>query len=190
MTTPEASIPTGRGLVAFLNFAAERGLMNANTAGSLRAATKEVLSAVEPDGWEDLDLATIDTEDYAVRFERLRVGRLKPDSLSVYKSRFRNAVQMYLQYLESPSNWRYRPERPAAARKKSAAPPAPAAGSSEPSGHATTPASRPSTIEYPFPVRAGLIAMLRLPVDLTKAEGRRLAAFIDSLAIDGEPEGE
>lgn len=176
--------PTGRGLVTFLNFVSERGLMNANTAGALRAATREVLSAAEPDGWEEIDLTTIDVEDYAQRFERLRAGKLKPDSLSVYKSRFRNAVQMFREYLSNPSAWRYRPERPAAARKKTVAtttehgiPDIPTSPSTPTTPH------RASTIEYPFPLRPGLVASLRLPVDLTKAESKRLSAFIDSLAF-------
>src|SRR5438105_14139014 len=96
---------TGKGLIEFLSFASEKGMVNGNTAGALRAACREVLAAVEPDGWEAVDLRTIDAEDFATRFERLRAGKLKPESLLVYKSRFRNALAMYMQYLESPSSW-------------------------------------------------------------------------------------
>jgi hypothetical protein len=171
----------GSGLVEFLSFASEKGMLNGNTAGALRAAVREVLSAVEPDGWETVDLRTIDIEDFVTRFERLRLGKYKPESLLVYKSRFRNSVQMYLQYLENPSGWRYKAERPAAARRKHAA-------ATVPSEHAGTETQavlvRASTIEYPFPLRPGLVVKVVLPVDLTRPEGKRLAAFIDSLAVD------
>src|SRR5579859_1351185 len=174
---------TGKGLVDWLSFTSEKGMLNANTAGSLRAASREVLSAVEPEGWEALDLRTIDIEDFTARFERLRLGKYKPESLLVYKSRFRNGVQMYLQYVDNPSGWRYKAERPAALRKK------PGSGKGELDAEATeTPAdsriTRSGTIEYPFPLRSGLVVTLKLPVDLTKQESRRLAGFIDSLAVD------
>jgi hypothetical protein len=157
--------------------------MNSNTAGSLRAASREVLGAIDPDGWEALDLTTIDIEDFVTRFERLRAGKYKPDSLLVYKSRFRSAVQMYTQYLENPSGWRYKPERPAAARRKPAAAIVAAAATA---GDAQTSerVSRATITEYPFPLRQGMLVKLFLPVDLTRPEAKRLAAFIDALAVD------
>jgi hypothetical protein len=157
--------------------------MNSNTAGSLRAASREVLGAIDPDGWEALDLTTIDIEDFVTRFERLRAGKYKPDSLLVYKSRFRSAVQMYTQYLENPSGWRYKPERPAAARRKPAAAIVAAAATA---GDAQTSerVSRATITEYPFPLRQGMLVKLFLPVDLTRPEAKRLAAFIDAPAVD------
>ena len=180
---------TGKGLIEFLNFAAGRGLMNVNTAGGLRAACSDVLNAVQGEGWEDLDLRTVDFDDFATRFERLRTGKLKPDSIVVYKSRFRNAVLMYFAYLEDPSGWRYKPERRASARTKVTAPRFAEAdpkttASERPAAEASSGGPRASTIDYPFPLRPGLVVTLRLPVDLTKAESKRLAGFIDSLAVD------
>src|SRR5438128_3842358 len=121
---------TGKGLIEFLNYTSEKGMVNSNTVGALRAASREVLGAVEPEGWEAVDLRTIDVEDFATRFERLRAGKLKPESLGVYKSRFRSALQMYFKYLDNPSGWRYKPERPAASRKKPAAVLVPSEGAS------------------------------------------------------------
>jgi hypothetical protein len=172
--------PTGRGLVEFLERAAKRGMLNGNTAGGMRAASKEVLTAVEPQGWEAVDLRTVDIEDFAMRFERLRATKFKPDSLLVYKSRFRNAVQMYLDYINAPSAWKYKPERPAAARKKSGG------KTEEPDTSVQTSEARArsGSIEYPFPLRQGLVVKLHLPADLTRPEAKRLAAFIDALAVD------
>lgn len=178
--------PTGKEAVAFLTFASSRGLMNANTAGSLRAAVKEVLQSVEPDGWEATDLTKIDLADYCQRFERLSAGRYKPDSVLVYKSRFRNAVAMFLQYLEDPSAWRYKPDRPSASRPKPPANGSPRGGRHAPLAHAVgaDEAPKAATITYPFPVRQGVVASLVLPADLTKPEAKRLAAFIDSVAVE------
>ncbi len=176
---------TGGGLVEFLNYTSEKGMVNSNTVGALRAASREVLSAVEPEGWEAVDLRTIDIEDFGTRFERLRAGKLKPESLGVYKSRFRSALHMYFKFLENPSGWRYKPERPAGVRKKPAAILVPAEGA--PGGEvqpSDARGRRASTIDYPFPLRPGMVVTLKLPVDLTRPEAKRLAGFIDSLALD------
>jgi hypothetical protein len=174
---------TGKGLIEFVNFASEKHLINANTAGALRAASREVLSAIEPEGWETLDLRTVDVDDFTTRFERARVGKLKPESLLVYKSRFRNAMQMYFAYLDNPSGWRYKPERPSASRKKTTPVFVPSEGATSDEQPVDPRGPRASTIEYPFPLRQGMVVKLHLPSDLTRPEAKRLAAFIDALAL-------
>ena len=174
---------TGKGLIDFLNYASNKHLMSGNTAGALRVASKEVLSAIEPEGWEELDLRTVDVEDFGSRFERARAGKLKPESMLVYKSRFRNAVQMYFEYLSSPGTWRYKAERPAAARRKAT----PSAAKVETTGTIESrmaSAGKAMNVEYPFPLRSGQLVKLILPADLTRPEAKRLGAFIDSLAIE------
>ncbi len=177
---------TGKGLVEFWNHAADKGLMNGNTAGSIRAACKEVLSAVDGENWADTNIRGIDTGDYAERFERLRMSKFKPGSLTVYKSRFKNGVDMYLDYLENPSGWRYKAARPSAGRAKTpdshAAKPSPAAST----GADISPLE--GTLEYPYPLRTGLVIRLRLPKDLTRTEAKRLSTFLESLAIDAIPQ--
>lgn len=186
--------PTGKGAVEFLDFAASKGLINANTAGAMRAAVKEVLRAVEGEDWGGIDLATIDVDDYVTRFERLSPGRLKPDSLSVYKARFKNAVALFSAYRANPSGWRYTPARPSANRPKPSLKPISVGkhGAGMSNGAARRvevpePPATPGTISYPFPVRQGVVATLILPVDLTKAEAKRLSAFVDSIAIEPTP---
>ena len=50
--------------------------------------------------------------------------------------------------------------------------------------------NRATIITYLFPIRDGVLASIELPADLTKGEPRRLAAFVDSLAIDGATDGD
>ena len=38
-------------------------------------------------------------------------------------------------------------------------------------------------IEYPFPLRPGVRAVLTLPEDLTETEAKRLVRFVESLAV-------
>jgi hypothetical protein len=42
-------------------------------------------------------------------------------------------------------------------------------------------------VEYPFPLRQGRLAYLKLPVDLTAAEVKRLTAFMNTLAVEVDP---
>lgn len=171
---------TGQGLVDFLAFAAEKGLMNSNTAGSYKAASKEVLQALHPDDWAGIDIRSIKADDYIERFERLKAGKYKPNSLAVYKARFRSAIQLYLQYLESPSTWRFKPERPASVRK-----PTPTRKEERPKETPQTGRGSPySMLDYPFPLRRDLVITFTLPSDLTKTEAKRLASHLDSLAVD------
>jgi len=42
---------------------------------------------------------------------------------------------------------------------------------------------RSPLIEYPFPLRPGVRALITLPEDLTEAEAKRLAKFVETLAV-------
>jgi hypothetical protein len=187
----------GKDLVEFWAWAAKQGLMNANTAGGLRAASKEVLSAVAGDEmWEALDLTTVDADDYAQRFERLRMSKFKPASLGVYKARFKNGLQMYLDYLANPSGWRYTAERPSRDRKKVAEPDNRPSTQSRPGKSASITSavqasddeSDQGMIEYPFPMRPDCVVRLWLPDNMTAREAERLGAFLKALAYEAPRE--
>lgn len=171
-------------MMEFVNYISEKHLMSGNTAGALRVAAREVLSAVEPEGWQELDLSTVDVEDFGQRFERAKAGKLKPESMLVYRSRFRNALQMYFEFMKNPGGWRYKAERPASIRKKPAAKVIPAENQTSIDVPAATGGGKAMNVEYPFPLRPGLLVKLNLPADLTRMEAKRLAAYIDALAMD------
>ena len=80
---------SGRAFVDFWTRRAERGDLNANTAGGLRAAVKAVLEVDE--GWEMLDIKALDVERMLVRFRNKAANELKSDSLRAYERRFRHA---------------------------------------------------------------------------------------------------
>lgn len=173
---------TGRALVDHWNWAAGKGLMNKNTAGALRAACSQVLAADE--NWETLDVAELDVERILHRFTNLRAKDFKPASLDSYKKRFRLARESFLDYSRDPGAWKpHMTERAPASEKTNGN------GSTEstvrPARHEM---SSSGMVEYPFPIRDGQNARLVLPRDLKSAEARRLAAFINTLATDFDPE--
>src|SRR5439155_21230086 len=111
----------------------------------------------------------------------------KPRSLKTYGHRFRRALVSYLEYLENPADWKY--------------------GTTEakPTGEGTKPKQRPriktsrgfrpeeerdddfdglTIIEYPYPLRPGMVIKFKLPADLTKREASRLGEYLQTLALD------
>jgi hypothetical protein len=176
---------TGRALVDHWQWAGSKGLMNSTTARLIRNACQQVHSAQEE--WENLDVESIDPEEIFRRFQNLHGRNLTPDSLRDYRRRFVQGVQMFLDYVRDPSNWKSktdRPRRPEVGDEKK-----PKNEGGRQKLHAKQPQKLPrgdeeTLMDYPFPIRTGIIARLHLPGDLTCAEAKRLANFFSSLAVD------
>ncbi len=79
---------TGAGLVDFLTWAADRGKMNASTAGAHKAAVTQVLE-LEADDFGTIDIKNLDVNDILDRFVRKKGHKYNPDSLATYQGRFR-----------------------------------------------------------------------------------------------------
>jgi hypothetical protein len=110
-TTPSY---TSAQLERFFSMAAGKGLINKNTALSLRSAATKVLGVLE--SHEKEDLRNLDRELAFKRFQNLKGMDYSPESLTTYKSRFGAAVDEFLRYTSDPAA--YRPT----SRKKSANP--------------------------------------------------------------------
>ena len=184
----------GGGLLEFLGYVDDKGLMNPSTAKAYRAAAREVLSAVEGDEWPSFDLREADVDDMLQRFQVKAGMKYTPRSLSTYKSRFRSAVSMYLDYMKDPGAWR--PTRPQLSRTspsdvspRRARRADTAARVTEGAGINYTAVAAPASSEmqsYPFPLQreGGVVfATLTLPTDLTTKEAERLSAHLKTLAI-------
>lgn len=164
-------------------WAAEKGLMNRNSAFGLRAACSQVLSVL--DNWQEIDVTAIDVEDLLKRFRNLRARDFSPSSLNAYDKRFRNGIASFLEFVRNPGGWKPSTRAPRKPRAQENA----AEADETPREEAKISVSRnetPGLIEYPFPLREQLVARLMLPRDLTIAEARRLHGFMNAVAIDRE----
>jgi hypothetical protein len=173
---------TGKACVDFWKWAPGKGLVNANTATALRIACSQVLGVL--DDWENLDVAALDTEDVFTRFVNLRRNDFTPESLATYKSRFNRALATFLDYAKDPAAWRPKaqsPRRERAAPNNGTPPTPPKPPAPDAPAMAT---SRAGLVEYPFPLREGRFAYLRLPADLTAADVKRLTAYLTTLVIE------
>jgi len=96
------------------------------------------------------------------------------------------ALEMYLDYVRSPSAWKPGLKPRSRARKSSAA--AAAGQHREGGGRSrevpTEDRASADLIEYPFPLRTDCMVSLSLPRDLRAEEARRLSAFVTALAVD------
>ena len=174
---------SGQSLLDFWAWSARKGLVPTSVANDLRAASKEVLSV--EDNWQTIDIKLLDVDYLMVRFDNLRKFKFKPQSLSAYKSRFKKARKLYLAYLDNPSGWHY----PGAVKRKGSKHPVSASHRHEQPSRVEyeLPANAPmqsvaapdSTVQrLEFPIRAGAVARLELPADLTRDEANRLAAYL------------
>lgn len=184
---------TGQTLVDHWTWAAKKGLMNRNSALSLRSACSKVMGVLE--GWEEMDVTSLDPDDVIHRFQNLHARDFTPSSLDAYGKRFRNALESFIDYTRDPSAW-----KPSSKPSTQKSPDAKHGGKSLPkrarsmetgsTPEVPSPASGGGghgLIEYPFPLRDGSTARLILPRDMTVAEARRIHAFMKTLAVDYEP---
>ncbi len=179
---------SGTEFIEHWKWAADKGLMNRNTAGAVRAAASQVLGALGDPA--EIDIRKLDVEDALRRFENLKRKEFTPDSLRTYKSRFRQAVASYLSYLDDPGGWRPRARTSAATRVRPAVRPSREKEPTRPTAslEQSTPieVQRGRMMDYPFPLGEGLIAHLVLPLELTPTHVKRMVAFMNTLLVDGD----
>jgi hypothetical protein len=174
-----------RSLVEHWTWAADKGLMNGNTAAGLRSACSQILQVIG-DGWETTDITTVDVDDLLLRFQNLKKKDYTPQVLELYKKRFRKATASYLSYLENPGSWKpSTQERPTTSRRndrpEKRQPTTEQVASSEARYRESS-----NEVEYRFPLRAGVMARIVLPRDLTRDDVNRLSAFMSMLVVSAD----
>ena len=167
-------------LLAFLDYAAEKGLMPAATATALQVASRTVFAILTDP--ERADVRKLDLDAVTRRFENKRARDFTPGTLTTYGSRVRRAVAQFITWADNPGNFRPRTRSTAAMRAKRQD------QETEHSGEdltdaPRTPPSAPGSYQTAFPLRPGsVVTLLNVPEDLTPAEAKRLSDFITMLA--------
>src|SRR2546421_13060982 len=95
---------SGQDLVDFLDYASDKGLMEANTAASSKTAVQKVLG-MEGD-LSQIDVASLDLDQLLRRFETKFKSDFTPGSLNTYGSRVRGAVANFLAWSHDPAGWK------------------------------------------------------------------------------------
>lgn len=193
-TVTAADPNTGAGLIEFLDAAIEKGWLNISSAKAMRTASQKIMSV--EDGWERLDLRSLDIDGLFEQFRNLRRNDYSDDSMRIYRKRFEMAVKMHLARVDGDASWRTygpavkstsspttngktTPKRRAPSKE---APDAAPREEGEPDVPEKPLAGSPGLLRLPFPLREDMDVHLQLPRDLTEAEAKRLSNFIHSLA--------
>jgi hypothetical protein len=179
---------TGRGLVQFLEYAAEKGLLNRDTAGSMKTASVRILSIDE--GWETADLRTLDIDGRPTgsRPSTRTTSPQEPVRLQVAAPQVTRHVP---ELPRNPSGFRpqVRPTRKPTEKKdtpeRKGDQTSGGNGNGTPPPPVDPPPPEPNVRGLPVPVAPGRHrSRLLLPPDLCRAEAQRLGTFIEALAMD------
>jgi hypothetical protein len=185
----------------FMQFISDKGMVNANTAGGLRAAVSQILHDVQPGD----DVSQIDVRQAVLRYNNKFPGKLSPDSLRRYEQRVKTVIEQFQQWKADPTSYRgygrgivsgKATEGKAKPKKRETTiqavhDGAPAASSSLAlQGHPPSVSigiMRPSGLVVPFPLRSDFVAEVRIPQNLSIDEAKRLSTFILALGHDPAP---
>lgn len=174
-------------LTAFLDYLGDKGLMNASTVSSRKAAVNTLLGVLAPEELQDVTALKLD--DVAVRFLNKRGSEFKPDSVKVYKSRVASAIDDFKKYRADPLNFKVAmTPKPTVKSDKSSPPSKPAAFAGSPAPAHIEAFVSPSEIVFPIPIRPNVVVkIVGLPSDLTESEATRIANVVHALAAVKEP---
>lgn len=179
-------------LVHHCEWVGSKGIWSESLANARASAVKNVARYVYEDEWHAQSIKDMDLDDLFFKFGNKAGTELTPNSKKTYESRVKSAYESYTLYKSDEQTW----NREQRAAKSSATPTASKSKSKrkstatpETNGHGTPTGDIPEgLVEYPFPVRPGVFAKLWLPADLRSHEVRRLAGYLESIAMDPRPE--
>jgi len=170
------------GLLAYCDWLADKGYATVAQVDPWRTATRKVFETVEGDGYASLDLTNVDLDDYLARFQTLAGAQYKSESIATYGRRVHNAMDAHEHYLTTGRPPTFK--RGGSSSKKD--------GDAKPKAVKASPAQAQAPVQlagigavglvdFPFPLRGGQMAQLRLPTRLDKTDVDRLSAFLRTL---------
>ena len=181
--------------IDYLDNLIEKGKATKGAVDPIRIAFRKVLQVVDGADWENIEVKGIDIEDYMARFSNLTMGKYSPDSLTAYKSRITRGINWYVKFLQIPGWTPDLQKRNPSTRIQ----PTQSKKNNSTSHHTTTSiqvqnsssaqampsvANDPSRILYPYPLSDGQLVHISLPVRLSKIDAKRIASFVESIAVE------
>ncbi len=178
-------------VLEYLDNLVEKGKATGGAVRPLKTAFAKVLQIVDGENWRVTDVRSIDVEDYMSRFANLTMGKYSSGSLIEYKSRVNKVTAWYINFLNNPG-WAPSVQK----RNRTAKAPSdkltskPTDQPAKPPSHHEPPqampvvASAPGRVLYPYPLLDGQLIHISLPIKLSKDDAKRIAAFIESIAVE------
>lgn len=168
--------------VKFLREGALTGITSPATARSRKLAAEHLL--VQLKSHERLDLRLLDVDELCSRFHKLQGSTIRAEEIQVYKERLCNALKDFISWTADPAGFQsVEGEKPEAILVAARDTPAQAQARED---LALNPPRSPHDI-FPIPIREDLVVYLQnVPLDMTQAEARKIAAVVQALALPEE----
>lgn len=195
--TKQATKGTARELLDFLDTLVQSGQSREGVIKPLKIAITKVLEASDQTGWLHMDVTSLNVDAAVERFKHKTRNAYNPTTYQAYLSRIKRAISWYKTSLEEaePSvvelhtkPYQSRIRIPSAKTPWSFVrhvTPAPSYIYQSDIIHEKTQSVKSEdTVTYPFPMQNGTMGQLHLPKTITKIDARRLAQFIDALAVE------
>jgi hypothetical protein len=171
----------------FLDYLANKGLMNPQTASARKASANTLLGILTDD--EAMDVTKIDMDHLTQRFMNIKGSEFKPESVRVYKSRVEGAIRDFISYKKDPLSFKPKLETrsPRIADKK----PKELNGQSSMIASTAAPPSIMITqtegIVFPIPIRPNVIVRIAgIPSDMTQSEAKKICNVLMALGATNE----
>jgi hypothetical protein len=166
----------------FLRHGAVTGLTGPATARSRKLAAEQLL--VQLKSHERLDLRLLDVDELCSRFHKLQGSTIRPENLQLYNDRLSSGLKDFITWTSDPANFKsVEGEKPESVMVAARDTPGQAQAREE---LALNPPRSPHDI-FPVPLREDLVVYLQnIPLDMTMAEARKIAAVIQALALPEE----
>jgi len=166
----------------FLRQGAVTGITKPATARSRKLAAEQLLGQLK--AHERLDLRLLDVEELCSRFHKLEGSTIRPETLQLYNERLTSGLKDFVAWTSDPGSFvSIEGEKQEAVLVAARDTPGQAQAREE---LALNPPRSPHDI-FPVPLREDLIVYLQnVPLDMTQAEARKIAAVIKALALPEE----
>ena len=166
----------------FLRQGAVTGITKPATARSRKLAAEHLL--VQLKSHERIDLRLLDVDELCSRFHKLQGSTIRPETIQLYNERLTSALKDFLSWTSDPGNFRsIEGEKQEAFVVADRDTPGQAQAREE---LALNPPRSPHDI-FPVPLRENLVVFIQnVPLDMTQAEARKIAAVVSALALPEE----
>jgi hypothetical protein len=166
----------------FLRHGAVTGLIGPATARSRKLAAEQLLIQVK--SHERLDLRLLDVDELCSRFHKLQGSTIRPENLQLYNERLSGGLKDFISWTDDPANFKsVEGEKPDSVLVAARDTPEQAQAREE---LTLNPPRSPHDI-FPVPIREDLVVYLQnIPLDMTRAEARKIAAVVEALAVPEE----
>ena len=162
----------------FMRQSVVSGLINPATLRARKLAAEQLLAELK--SHERQDLRLVDLDELCSRFHKLEGSSIRPESMDLYKSRLRDALDDFIAWTDDPGNFVPKESEQKQLREQL---------KREPEGHkrareelALNPPRNPHQI-FPVPIREDLVVYIQnVPLDMTRQEADKIAAVVKALA--------